>query len=547
MPTAAIYARFSSDLQKDKSIEDQVALCREICDKEGLTVAAVFDDRGLSGASIVNRPGFQAMMRAAARREFDVLVTEDVDRIARRQADFHSARDDLQFLGIGIRTPGGAVSQIDGSLRALMSEMFLDNLAAKVRRGLRGVLRDGRHPGGLAYGYRPVPGKPGELAIVEEQAAIVREIFARYVAGEPPRQLAIDLNARGIAGPRGGSWNASTINGNFARCSGMLLNDLYIGRITWNRLHHRKDPATGRRVPKINPAEERVSHEAPQLRIIDDATWAAAQARKLERHTARKAGQQLRRPRMLSGLIKCGSCGAGMGATSRDRKGMRLQCSAHKERGTCSNGRLVYRDLVEQRVVDGLRGILADRPYLEAMLRGFNDELRASVQNADRARAQLTRRAGEIEREISRAVDAIVKDGADSSPLVARMRVLEAEKVAVSAELARAAEAPAPVSLHPGAVAHYRAALGRLGEVLTTEAADGQEALIAAVRAVVTAVTVHAAPGGGPVRLEIQGRLAELTEQAAFAIRSASRGQVVAGARNSQRPTASDITFRIAA
>ena len=77
MKTAAIYARFSSDLQSDKSIEDQVALCRQLCAGAGLRVVAVFEDRGISGAAAINRPGFQAMLTAGRRKEFEVLVAEN--------------------------------------------------------------------------------------------------------------------------------------------------------------------------------------------------------------------------------------------------------------------------------------------------------------------------------------------------------------------------------------------------------------------------------------------------------------------------------------
>src|ERR1700722_9197960 len=102
MLRAAIYARYSSDNQNDKSVEDQITLCRELCAREGLTVVAVFDDRAISGTSVANRPGFQKMMQAAEARSFDVLVAEDVDRISRDQGDWHSSRKRFEFLGIAI-------------------------------------------------------------------------------------------------------------------------------------------------------------------------------------------------------------------------------------------------------------------------------------------------------------------------------------------------------------------------------------------------------------------------------------------------------------
>src|SRR5258708_12777427 len=98
MIRAAIYARFSSENQNDKSIEDQIVLCRELCAGEGLKVVAVFDDRAISGTSVANRPGFQKMMRAAEAKSFDVLVAEYIDRISRDQVDWHTPPNTLQFL-----------------------------------------------------------------------------------------------------------------------------------------------------------------------------------------------------------------------------------------------------------------------------------------------------------------------------------------------------------------------------------------------------------------------------------------------------------------
>src|SRR6201994_235968 len=95
----------------------------------------------------------------------------------------------------------GTADSILIGIRGLVGQMQREDGAKKVRRGMAGVVRDGRHAGGRAYGYRAVPGKPGELEIVEDEAAIVRRIFAAYGAGRT----------------RGRQWNASTINGNAQR------------------------------------------------------------------------------------------------------------------------------------------------------------------------------------------------------------------------------------------------------------------------------------------------------------------------------------------
>jgi site-specific DNA recombinase len=188
-----------------------------------MAVISTFEDRAISGAGAINRPGFQALMRAAEARLFDVIVAEDMDRLFRDQADYHTTRKHLDHLGVAIHTASGKVGKLDGALRALMSEMYIENLVLHTRRGLEGVIRDGRHAGGRAYGYRALTGNPGELEIVEEEAEIVRQIFADYIAGKTPRTIANDLNKRRVPPPRGRQWNASTINGNTSRGGGMIL------------------------------------------------------------------------------------------------------------------------------------------------------------------------------------------------------------------------------------------------------------------------------------------------------------------------------------
>jgi site-specific DNA recombinase len=96
---------------------------------------------------------------------------------------------------------------------------------------MSGVICDGRHAGGRAYGYRPVPGKPGQLQIDEDEAAVVREIFESYVGGKTPREIAMRLNARKVPQPRGRYWTASTLNGSLKRHNGVIQNDIYAGRI----------------------------------------------------------------------------------------------------------------------------------------------------------------------------------------------------------------------------------------------------------------------------------------------------------------------------
>ncbi|MFN3349467.1 recombinase family protein [Pseudorhodoplanes sp.] len=524
MKRAAIYARFSTDLQSERSIDDQIAFCRDIAAREGFAIVATFEDRAASGASTVNRAGFLAMMRAAERRDFDAIIVEDIDRVARDQGDYHAARKRLDFLGITLHAASGVVGRLDGSLRALMGEMYLENLALHVRRGLAGVVREGRHAGGRAYGYRAVPGEPGMLTVEPAEAAIVKEIFARYVAGDRPRAIAGDLNRRNVLPPRGKRWNASTINGNATRGSGMILNEIYAGRIVWNKVRMVKDPASGKRVSRPNPVDQWQSCDAPHLRIVDQETWDKAQAIKSERGGQHRNASR-KPPRLLSGLLKCGACGAGMTSTGNDRKGVRLQCSAFRESGTCDNKRMVYRDDIEAAVLDGLRSHLIEPKFFDHFVRTYNAERERLAKTLANSKPKLERRAGEIKRELQRAIDAIVKAGADPVSLAPTIKALEAEKREVASQLAEI-EASAPVvTLHPASLATYRADLDRLSALIASGADGACDKLIEIARRLIERVIVHAKTGERGFEVEIRGSLTELTTlRDAFAVRSGQWG-----------------------
>ncbi len=236
-----------------------------------------------------------------------------------------------------------------------MNALFLKDLADKTRRGLRGRVEEGLSGGGNAYGYDVVhqPGADGMpmrgvRRINATEAQVVRRIFAAYAAGRSARRIAHELNAEGVPAPGGRSWGASTISGNKARGTGILNNELYIGRLVWNKLRYIKDPETGRRVSRLNEPSRWVVKEVPELRIVDRELWDRVKARQDTmrcdtRPDARVRPCDRRRPRyLLSGLIVCGACGGRYTKISADLFG----CAAARNKGAavCDNLRNVRRD-----------------------------------------------------------------------------------------------------------------------------------------------------------------------------------------------------------
>jgi DNA invertase Pin-like site-specific DNA recombinase len=232
------------------------------------------------------RPGFQAMMREALQKKVDIVMAEALDRFSRDQEDTAGLFKRLTFAGVNIVTLAeGDITHLHIGLKGTMNALFLKELAEKTRRGLRGRIELGKAGGGVSFGYRIVRRlesgavSTGEREIVPDEAAIVRRIFNDYRTGASPKQIAKALNADGVRGPRGSLWSPSTIHGNPERGIGILHNELYIGRLVWNRQRFLKDPDTGKRVARTNPLSEWITKDVPELRIIDDEVWRAVQTR----------------------------------------------------------------------------------------------------------------------------------------------------------------------------------------------------------------------------------------------------------------------------
>ena len=353
----ALYARYSSELQNDKSIDDQLRLLRAYAAKLGWIVAAEYSDAAESGSSMF-RPGVQRMMHDAEAGAFEIVLSEALDRFSRGQAGVATFYERMVFVSVRVVTVSeGEIGPLQIGFKGTMNSLFLTDLAAKTRRGLHGCVAAGRSAGGLSYGYAKVPapdGQPqGDREILASEALVVGRIFSEYNSGVSPKAITRRLNAEGIPGPRGAAWSPSTLHGNTRRGTGILNNELYVGRMVWNRQRFVKDPATGLRQARLNPRDQLVVVEVPHLRIVDNDSWQAAKVRQGAMGIA--AHQSLvraRRPKHLfSGLTKCGSCGGGFTLASNGR----LACYNAHSRGTCANRRRLMRTELEGRTLRAIR------------------------------------------------------------------------------------------------------------------------------------------------------------------------------------------------
>ncbi len=525
---AVIYARYSTEMQRTASIEDQVRLCRELISRSGWEFIQVFADRAISGSNCL-RPGYQNLLEAVRLGAADVVVAEAMDRLSRDQEDIAGLYKRLRFAGVRIVTLAeGEVTELHVGLKGTMNALFLKDLAAKTHRGLRGRVEAGRSGGGNAYGYRVArrlgpdgQAVAGEREIDAGEALIVERVFREYAAGISPRQIAIGLNREGIQAPRTKSWSSSTINGNRGRGTGIINNELYVGRLAWNRLTYVKDPDTGKRRSRARSAGELVVRDVPELRIIDQSLWDAAKARQsdLDRRKTpeRPAGPapfwSKQRPRYLfSGLVHCGQCGGGYSMIGRRDLG----CSTARNKGptACTNRTTMRRESMEKTVLEGLSQRIMEPDAFKVFVEQFTAEWNRLQAESGADRAAWESELSRLTAQVERLVDALA-NGTPAIAINGRLGALEKRRVELEALLASAV-APAP-RLHPNLAEVYRQTIASLIEVLGRD--DHAEARDA-VRSLIDCITL--VPEDGGLRVEIKGELASILSLSAAGRTAAS-------------------------
>lgn len=487
---AVIYARFSTDMQRQESIDDQAELCRRYSERQGWRILKIYEDRGISGATAF-RPGFQELLRDAQAGRFDVVICEAIDRLGRNLSDLARFFDQLNFHNVQVHaTSLGHVTQMHIGIMGTMGQMQLSDIREKTRRGLAGRVRAGKSPGGLAFGYDIVPPAPGvtdggERQINTMQAEIVSRIFRDFAAGKPPRRIASELNAESIPGPGGRLWADTTIRGQPERGTGVLNNTLYIGQLTWNACSYVKNPSTGKRVARVNPVDQREVTAVPELRIIEDALWERVKVRQMvirKEMTKDPDGNPLnrahRRKFLLSGLLQCGCCGAGYAILAQDRYG----CANRRSKATCTNDVTIKRQAVEGRVLAGLTHQLLTPELVARFITAFHKELARLQRDSTQTQTRLQDQLAAVDRKHEGVMRAI-ENGAWNDSLQKRLNDLEAQQAALREQL-EAAASPAPVvQLHPNAAALYAAKIADLQAALEkpdirVEAMEKLQALI---------------------------------------------------------------------
>ncbi len=419
----------------------------------------------------------------------------------------------------------------------------MKDLADKTRRGLRGRVEAGKSGGGNSYGYDVVKnfsaaGEPerGERNINEGEATTIRHIFNEYAKGKSPRTIALELNKNSIpgpSGPKGGKgWGPSTINGNWKRGTGILNNELYIGRLIWNRLTYLKNPDTGKRVSRLNPKDKWIIKDVPEMRIIDEDLWEKVKDRQKSLHHE-KAFYDKQRPRkLLSYLLKCGCCSGGMSKISAHLYG----CSTARNKGTCDNRLTVRQDELEGLVLSALQSRLMDPALLKEFCAEYTRHLNALRNEKNSAINTAKSDLAKLAKDRENLIQAI-KDGVPASEIKGDLARIAAKREDLEALLDGVEEET--VILHPNMARYYRHQVENLTEALNSEENSAEAADL--IRTLVDRITLT--PNDqGKLDIDLFGDLAGILSLAANKQRpldesdpSVQQVKMVAGADNQRQ------------
>ncbi len=398
---AVIYARFSSDRQREESIEGQVRECTEYAKQNGYTIVETYIDRALSASKETEkRLDFLRMVRDSGKRLFDVVLVWKLDRFARNRYDSAHYKALLKKNGVRVVSATEHITEgpegiILESMLEGMAEYYSAELSEKIHRGQKENALKCRNNGGcIPLGYKL--GQDKRLEIDPVTAPVVREIFQRYAEGATIREIIDDLNQRGIKTSRGYSFTYSGFNL-------LLQNRKYIGEYKYQDVV----------IPGGVPA------------IVSPEVFDRVQTR-MEKNKHAPATAKAKERYLLTTKLFCGNCGKVMFGESGVGTGQKVyryyKCASAKKKAGC-NKKAVKKEWIENLVVQQTMTVVVDGPLMNQIV----DRLLA-LQGAESYDLKLLRRQlKETEQGIENMVNAI-QQGIITASTKERLASLEEQK-----------------------------------------------------------------------------------------------------------------------
>lgn len=398
--TAVIYARFSCSKQREASIEDQLRVCREWCAREGYGIVAEYCDYAISGKTD-ERPEFQRMVANAG--ESGIVLVYMMDRFSRDEYDAPIYKRQLRKAGVEVFSATETLP--DGPERILVEKIYeglaaveSEKISVRTKRGMEGNALKCMANGVHIFGY-DIDDESSRYVVNEEQAALVREAFARRIMREPYKSIADDFAERGVLSAQGRPCSYNMIRK-------LLTNERYTGVYVFGDV----------RIEGGMPA------------IIDRSDYAKVQN---IRGTKVRSEEEWGRFR-LTGRAICSECGRDLsGVSGRGRHNVKYEYYACKR---CGGIKPVRRDWLEKTIAESLRDMLAD----DATARRVASIMAAGGdRDGETMRKQAQKALREAENGL-RNIMAAIEKGILMDDIQERIDQLQAQKARAEEDLAGA-------------------------------------------------------------------------------------------------------------
>lgn len=436
--TAALYARFSSDNQREESIEAQMRAMEDYCQRNGITIADRYIDRARS-ATTDRRPEFQRMIADSDTDKFSMVLVHKLDRFSRDKYDSTFYKRKLRMNGVRVIS---VLENLDDSPESIilesvlegMAEFYSKNLAREVKKGMTQSALKCKHVGGKPpTGFKVNPDTK-LLEVDETEAPIVRRIFELYNSGLGYAAICNDLNDAGYKTKLGAQFGKNSIRS-------ILVNEKATGTYIFNRATSH-DIFRRRNNNISKPYDEIIRIEGGCPAIIDRETFEAAKVRMAK--NAHAPGRFLaKEPYMLSGIIFCGECGGAF--TGNRRYGgsnktlcVSYRCGQRARNKSCDN-KEIRCESVDNLVLD----LLEKRFFNDTAITHLTNKLNRHVQKQAVQSANVIpvsqKRLETVNRQIDNIANAIA-DGLYQPSMKERLETLEAEKTKIEADLRQLTE-----------------------------------------------------------------------------------------------------------
>lgn len=478
MQKAVAYVRYSSDNQREESIDAQIRAIRDYASREGLAVIKVYTDEAKS-ATTDQRPQFLEMMRNAETGAFQAVIVHKLDRFSRDRYDSayykrHLKRCGVRLISVLENLDDSPESIIMESVLEGMAEYYSRNLSREVMKGMRETAYQCKHTGGVPpLGYALAKDKTYVIDV--SNAKTVQIIFEMYAAGLGYSEIIARLKREGLKTRTNRPFGNNSIHD-------ILRNEKYRGVYIFNRSEQKINGKRNHHQSKDEDAIIRIEGGMP--RIIDDQTWRAVQERMKNNKKGSNSAKELY---LLSGLIFCGKCDGAMTGTRKFAGRNKIlyasyECSTRKRTKECDM-KAINKNMVENAVIEYLEENIFSPAAAEQLAAKIAEYATSQSAEINRGIKLFTDQLSGVLVEINNVVNAVAA-GLFHESMKTKMDDLEAKKASLTIKLE---EAKLQAQTHAPTEAMIRAYLQKDAN-LKDKSPDEQKRVI---QAYVKRVTVY--------------------------------------------------------